>query len=1259
MFKNKKGRKGIKAVFGVVIAMFTVLILTLPVAVKSIQTDVFHDSDIKLFSTDAEIEAYQGELDACLEKEKAVISELEKIKRKVKAMEEEGASEEETAELMKMYEDYNSKLNAHNCDEIKSELEKAKREMKEQEKKEQEAKEQAEQEAKEQAEQVENASENTNGTSAQDEPAPADVQEQPAKIIDLVTKDVRLENGIMTFEITNRGQHVLDMPVHFYTWVDGELDRTYLTKTLASQDFRKPGGVTKIMTKPLPEGVHKVRACVDANDVIPEFDEGNNCMARELGEQIYDDGENDEEIYDDGGGSEIYDDGEVANPTHGGGGQDTPDYGKLEPMPYNPQSGNDECDDYQEKIDRLNEKLKFAKDLEDIRRLEQEIRTAQTQADRFCEDEPINVPPPIRVDECSEYQSKIEALKLKLNQTSDIETVKRMKDDIRNLQTKADRFCPEEVDECSEYQKEIETLKKKLGFAKDVEDRQRLKGLIRTKQTQADRFCPGDPINVPPPSRGEDSGWNGQFEPAPRPPVDNYMDPDAHMSGGTNVHEYEGEVITNDDYKDDKYENHRGDKYEDDHYDKFQEEEDDRWEEENDRRREEDVERRKGDLERFSHLKEQIDKMVYELKREYEILEKDLEREDKRSGLKKIIATVGKLVNEAGDMKAEFGKKLRECKSMVDSDDGSYDKCTAGLDMFHVRQSLIWIKMDYAHLSSEHEEYKLRAGEYAKDAERAGVTPDPAVEKNLKKLTSLVAEVASMKDKMSVMANTAPAAGEDLHDSMKDFWNMQDSLRKKIDNYRDSRPWDILDKAWRELGDDRKGGFHDDGFKGVRQDIQHMAEWLKGLQNEGKDIGKTLGFISNAFDLIKAGEKALEKQDFETVDKVWEKMDHLGKAFKKEIDRLGLEPPFGDKGPKDDKRGDRPDKGPERPDKYEDDAASVGFAPSMDDIKEHASGDAGKIIENMSGDEARELLKKLISANEVTVDTLARLKEIKGVDAKVRDRSMKNVKDLDKYVSRKEALLNESEVLFEKLDKEKGARQDIGKIKDMIYSYNFSDEVNEKVLAKAKDFIVRYEQGDITSTDITNFKKWLESLKEESRMDKYESGEIPFKDADDDEWYYEYMKKMNEEGAIKGYPDGTAKPGNNANGAEVAKIISELFLGGPASGISGEWYEKYAVQMKRSEIQLPADLGAPVTRGYLAYAIHAALNPDMTDVPDAQVFTDVPSGHMAYKAVAWMAHYEIIDTGDKFRVNDTTNRAEVSKVLKNVLEIVGLENFDL
>jgi|GEM_PF-4104405 len=1068
--------------------------------------------------------------------------------------------------------------------------------------------------------------------------------------VDLVIKDMRLENQILTFDVGNQGDADLEEPVHFYIWIDGNLKWTYLTKTWANQDFARSMGHSRVQPQRL-EGEHHVRACIDANNVVDERDEGNNCLERKLGEPEAVDmteehkGDDGAQHADEHDKKDDYRNADETQKEH---------YDKPE------VEHGESCRDKVIEIAKRKGIDAFSPDLteeekEMLKRLTKEVcdKDGDRDGDRPHRDRDFEEKDQRDRGDYDDRRKKRDFDKDARDRYDDDDDgededefeYERERDRGHNRgfgdrlhDGKKEEFsCKEKVIEAAEHQG-IDVLggnltEDEMAVVRSISERycgemERDKGDHDRRDRkrgdrdsgEKERHDRGTTGFVTPYEGGvEDGGYDDDFYGDPGP-VDGYGDD----FGDYGSHD-EGQKHGKDDHG----------------------------------------------KERFTHMQEDMERTLHEVKREYEILQKEVERMDEKSEFTYVLGELKQLVSEIEDLQGEFKRTLKKCESLHDSDDDSFQDCELELEKLSVKQSLVQVKMSTARINAEVKEFARHAKEYQEEAARAGVTPESKVGDTLAKVQKAVTELVNMKNELVSLAGTVDASGD--YSVVDQYWQTQDGFWSAMDDIHRSHFWDVLGpELWEGLHGKRVEDYHEDGFKDVREDVAEGEKWVKSLQAEGKDVGRLPELIKAAYELIGAGEKAADEGDFDRVEKVWDKMDSLGDAFFKEMERLGLESPFEDhdegeyeeEGRDRDRSRDRRDRGG-RAKKHDKGAETLGFVvDEKEQFKKHHSAgndtEVVKMIDELSGDDAKVMLKKLLAAKEVSVEEFTKLRDLKGVNKDVLERTGKNVKDFDKFVERKKELVAEGEVLFEKLEKNRDVRNELARIQELVYSYNFSDDVNEQVKAKMQDFILRYEKGDIESDDIRNLRSYLEKMKEQSRIEKHRNGEIEFKDADDDQWYYEYAKAMKERGAMTGNPNGTMAPASNTNAAELAKLVSELALDGGADGVAGEWYEKYFAKLQRKGIEMGVQPGDLATRGLVMRIAFEAFAPSTDGVSDRQVFSDVPTSHPSFKAIAWAVHNDIVDSSnDTFRVDDPINRAELTKILKKMIEVTEAADFSV
>ena len=70
-----------------------------------------------------------------------------------------------------------------------------------------------------------------------------------------------------------------------------------------------------------------------------------------------------------------------------------------------------------------------------------------------------------------------------------------------------------------------------------------------------------------------------------------------------------------------------------------------------------------------------------------------------------------------------------------------------------------------------------------------------------------------------------------------------------------------------------------------------------------------------------------------------------------------------------------------------------------------------------------------------------------------------------------------------------------------------------------------------------------------------------FPDVQPEHWFYIYIETAKAQGWVNGYPDGTFKPGNEINRAEIAKVLTEAFNLDSPEVADPRWYAKYVLTL--------------------------------------------------------------------------------------------------
>ncbi|MEK7563186.1 MAG: S-layer homology domain-containing protein, partial [Patescibacteria group bacterium] len=174
-------------------------------------------------------------------------------------------------------------------------------------------------------------------------------------------------------------------------------------------------------------------------------------------------------------------------------------------------------------------------------------------------------------------------------------------------------------------------------------------------------------------------------------------------------------------------------------------------------------------------------------------------------------------------------------------------------------------------------------------------------------------------------------------------------------------------------------------------------------------------------------------------------------------------------------------------------------------------------------------------------------------------------------------------------------------------------------------------------------------------------------------WFAPYVSLLIEEDIAQGYKDdageltGEFGVANAVTRAEVLKMALEaadipLTGGSPRNhSAQGTWASSYVAQaeaMQLSTVDPTTDVHAAATRGEVIQTIMEVMGITIGKTPST--FADVPATHPFTHAIAAAAFFGFI-TGDTssdgsplgtFRPEDTINRAEVSKIVALVRELM-------
>lgn len=181
----------------------------------------------------------------------------------------------------------------------------------------------------------------------------------------------------------------------------------------------------------------------------------------------------------------------------------------------------------------------------------------------------------------------------------------------------------------------------------------------------------------------------------------------------------------------------------------------------------------------------------------------------------------------------------------------------------------------------------------------------------------------------------------------------------------------------------------------------------------------------------------------------------------------------------------------------------------------------------------------------------------------------------------------------------------------------------------------------------------------DSDVDEY------FSDVSDGNKYYDAIQHLAENDVIAGYSDGTFKPEQTVSRVEALKLILEGINSNYSSGdlpfsdtSDGEWYHKYLYTAYKKQIVDGYEDGsfrpsATVNRAEFYKILFNGMNVDVMDEVKSTPFEDVDVDDWFAPYVAQAKKMGIVDSKlRKFRPSDDMTRGEVAEAMYRVMGLV-------
>ena len=157
---------------------------------------------------------------------------------------------------------------------------------------------------------------------------------------------------------------------------------------------------------------------------------------------------------------------------------------------------------------------------------------------------------------------------------------------------------------------------------------------------------------------------------------------------------------------------------------------------------------------------------------------------------------------------------------------------------------------------------------------------------------------------------------------------------------------------------------------------------------------------------------------------------------------------------------------------------------------------------------------------------------------------------------------------------------------------------------------------------------------------------MAFTDVKEGEWYYEFVKKMFEDGIINGMTETTFAPKGNLTWGQALKLVA-LAVGEKEQAGGDHWASGYLKLAKDKKwLTKDVDLNANITR--LDFCKVAAKAKKLTEMPEVNPFTDTAS-----LEVMALYHAGVINgmTETTFAPQQLLTRAQISKIIALLVEL--------
>ncbi len=231
---------------------------------------------------------------------------------------------------------------------------------------------------------------------------------------------------------------------------------------------------------------------------------------------------------------------------------------------------------------------------------------------------------------------------------------------------------------------------------------------------------------------------------------------------------------------------------------------------------------------------------------------------------------------------------------------------------------------------------------------------------------------------------------------------------------------------------------------------------------------------------------------------------------------------------------------------------------------------------------------------------------------------------------------------------------------DDLRTYAIGDGTDNAVSIELVSYMDIYDAQTISNT-----------INDETTLDEFTRTALGldtplFKDVSENSWYSGYVDKLQSKGIISGYGDtGEFGPENNVTVAELIKVVvktagyDESDKEADLSQANGHWAEGYVAKAEELGLTIvkdsSLDLNRPAIRGEVVEALIEAAG-FKTQKYETSIFADQDEAGRFLSKVEYAQKTGIIEgySDGTFGYNNSVNRAEMSKIVSNTIEVLDL-----